>query len=428
MDALQARVTRRTFLYRSATLGAGLVSASLLTAGGARAATPLAPASPRALAADTPLSPQQVADALKAEGSTVSIKSWGFGGMDKDVFPQRFREWTEATYGVPVELVWDPTDALYNQYKQANKPIGEAFDVVDKEEDSFPERKLLDWLEKIDQPQYQSVLTNWDGVERSYIVEDGFGIIYQGFEWLGIAARKDKVDPSEIKDWPDLANPKYKGLIITYPMMKDGRARLIFVGILSSLIKNGIVTGELWSEDTWLQGLRWVKQNLEPNILKFVDNNEIRTMMQSGEAGIVLTWGSYVRELQGAEWNLRDDVVVPVYPASGMASDREVITIPKNPKRPVSARVLTNWMLGRDFLMVGWYKDPQTGEERNRWNVTQRQFLVGYAGGINPADRALIPDWAKVYYPEDPAKLSIQVEFPWFASHADWVIEEYDNL
>jgi ABC-type Fe3+ transport system substrate-binding protein len=414
------RLTRRTLLQRSLAISGGAAAVSLV---------PTAPwAQVSAAQGDTtPLTEEQVVEALKAEGATVTLKSWGFGGLNTDQFPQRFREYTEQTYGVPVELVWDADDAILDQYEQANKPIGEALDVLDKEEDFFPRLKLLEWIEPINLPQYKEILTNWDRVEPAYIVEDGLGVIYQGFEWLGMCVRKDQVDPESIKDWTDLANPEFKGKIISYPM-DEYRGQLIFTGILNSLIKQGTVKGDLFAEETWIEGLKWYKANIAPNILKFIDNDEMRTMAQSGQASVILTWGSYVRELQGADWNLREPVIVPIYPASGMATDRETITTPHSSKHPVTARVAVNWMLSRDFLMVGWYKDPETGEEKNRWDLDQRQFLVAYAGGINAEDRTLVPDWAKSYYPEDPSTMSVAVDQPWLASHIEWTWEQYQQL
>lgn len=420
METSDNRLTRRALLHRSLAVGGGAAAASL------------APTTARATAAalqgdDAPLTHEQVVEALKAEGATVTVKSWGFGGLYTDHFPKHFKEYTEQTYGVGLELVWDAHDAILDQYEQAGEPIGEALDVLDKEEDYYPRLKLLDWIEPINQPKYAEILTNWDRVEPSYIVDDGLGVIYQGFEWLGMCARNDQVDPESIKDWTDLAKPEFEGKIISYPM-NEYRGQLLFTGILNSLIKQEIVKGDLFAEETWIEGLKWYKENIAPNILKFVDNDEMRTMAQSGQAGVILTWGSYVRELQGADWNLRDPVIVPVYPASGMATDRETITTPHSSKHPVAARVAVNWMLSRDFLMVGWYKDPETGEEMNRWDLDQRQFLVAYAGGINAEDRTLVPDWAKPYYPEDPSAMGVTVDNPWLASHIEWTWEQYQQL
>jgi hypothetical protein len=108
------RLTRRTLLHRSLAIGGGVAAASLV------------PTTPwghiAAQGDDTPLTHEQVIEAIKAEGATVTVKSWGFGGLNTDQFPQRFREYTEQTYGVPVELVWDAQDAILDQYEQLTIP------------------------------------------------------------------------------------------------------------------------------------------------------------------------------------------------------------------------------------------------------------------------------------------------------------------
>ena len=136
----------------------------------------------------------EIAAALKSEG-TVTLKSWGFNGLSKTLFPDLFKQYTQDTYGVPVTLVWDDTNGALQQAEQANKlPSEIGLDVIDSEEDHMPQLQELGWIEKINDPKYDSVLTNWASVDPAYIVQDGLGVIYQGFEDLSIVVRKDKVD------------------------------------------------------------------------------------------------------------------------------------------------------------------------------------------------------------------------------------------
>ena len=71
------------------------------------------------------------------------------------------------------------------------RPISEVgLDVIDNEEDHMPQLQELGWIEKINDPKYDSVLTNWAGVDPAYIVQDGLGVIYQGFEDLSMVVRE----------------------------------------------------------------------------------------------------------------------------------------------------------------------------------------------------------------------------------------------
>jgi len=374
------------------------------------------------------LTKEQIRAAIESEGHTVFIKSWDFIGLAKDVFVAQFKRYTQSEYGIPVDVVWDPTNGALQQAEQAGKLASEVgLDVIDSEEDHDPKLNELGWIEKINQPQYENVLTNWSRVEAPYIVADGMGVIYQGFEWIAPVFRKDQVDPAAFTDWTDLAKPEYKGKIVTY-LMKDIRGQNLFYAVLNSLIKQGIVQGDLFSPAAVTEGLKWFKANIAPNILKYGDIPEFRTAMQSGEAAVAITWGGYIRDMMASDWNTRDNVLVPVYPASGSGADREEMRVAKGTKHPVTARVLINWMMSRDFLMLGWYKDTATGPDTNHWGVNQKQFLGTYNGGINAEDRTLLPDWAKPYYPTDPGKLTLVLDFGYIAKNSEAVSKEYDAL
>jgi ABC-type Fe3+ transport system substrate-binding protein len=371
---------------------------------------------------------EEIAAALTSEG-TVTIKSWGFNGLSKTVFPDAFKQYTQDTYGVPVTLVWDDTNGALQQAEQANKlPSEIGLDVIDSEEDHMPQLQELGWIEKINDPKYDSVLTNWAAVDPAYVVQDGLGIIYQGFEDLSVVARKDKVDVAAIKDWTDLADPALKGKIVMYPIAADPRGQALFYAMLTSLIKEGTVQGSVTDPASITAGLQWFKKNLEPNVLQFADIDVMRTKLQSGEIGVALTWNSYIRGILASDWNVRDNVAVPIYPASGSPGDRETLRVAKGTKHPVAARVLINWMLSQDFIMAGWTQDPATGTETNKWNLSQQDYLQAYFGGINAEQRKLAPKWAAPYYPTDPAAVTLTLDFSFAAKNNEKISNEYKAL
>jgi len=375
------------------------------------------------------MSKDDIAAALKAEGSTVTIKSWGFNGLGKTLFPYIFKQYTQATYGVPVTVTWDDTNGALQQAQQANKlPSEIGLDVIDSEEDHTPELQELGWIEKINDPKYDGVLTNWAGVDPAYVVQDGLGIIYQGFEDLCVVARKDKVDVSAIKDWTDLANPALKGKIVMYPIPNDARGQALFYAMLTSLIKAGTVQGSVTDPASITAGLQWFKKNIEPNVLQFADIDVMRTKLQSGEIGVALTWNSYIRGILSADWNVRDQVAVPIYPASGCPGDRETLRVAKGTTHPVGARVLINWMLSPDFISAGWTQDPSSGTETNSWNLSKQDYLQAYFGGLNADERKLAPKWSAPYYPPDPAAVTLNLDFSFAAKNAESISNEYKAL
>lgn len=426
-------LSRRQFLKITGAATAGAALGSKLFG---------APAVVRALGDPDFTDPAQVGKALTAEGAEVMIKSWGFSGLTESVFTPQFAEYTKKLYGVPVKLSWytGDFDKDMTNLPLANKtPVDIGIDVIDKEEDAHAKLLALEWTEPINLPKYAALLTLLKDVEAPYVLHtpdqavdgaDIHGLIYQGYEWLQAILRKDKVDVSKFKDWTDLANNDLKKKGIDYPF-NDGRGHFVFMGILNSLIKQGIVKGDLWSQDAWTAGIKWWKDNLEDKILVWGDIGNDPTMrlkLQTGEVYWGGLWGSYTRELLAIDWNKKDDVLAPFYPASGIAADREVLRVAKGAKHPVAARVLINWFVTTEFQNVGWYKEKAGAEAVNRWNVTEDKYLVAYCGGVMPANREAMPDWAKPYYPADPGKLILPINWEWYTPQVKWISDTYDQI
>src|SRR5690606_12538073 len=303
--------------------------------------------------------PAQVGEALKAEGARVVIHSWGFSGLPETTLIPKFAEYTERLYGVPVELEWQTGNFgnFLTELPLAGRHIRElGIDVLDKEEESYARIMALEWGEPVDMEQYRPLLQNVFKVEDPYIFrEEGlevnggniYGVVYQGYEWLQAILRKDKVDIANYVDWTDLARDEMVEKGINYAF-NDSRGHFVFMGILNSLIKQGIISGELWSQEAWEAGITWWGENMEDKILRYGDIGNDPTMrltLQTGEAWWAGLWGVYTRELLGTDWNQQDDVLAPFYPASGIAANRETMTPVAGADHPVAARILIDWFV-----------------------------------------------------------------------------------
>ena len=387
--------------------------------------------------------PEAIGKALTAEGAALKIHSWGFSGLGDSILPKAFADYTQKTFGVPVKLEWsqngDISDGI-TTLPLAGKTIADlGYDMIDKEEDAYAQILALDWTEPIDLPQYKGVLPLLPNVEAPYIfhepdlAQDGgdiYGIAYQGFEWLQGVLHKDKVDIANYKDWTDLSRDEMKGKGIDYAF-NDGRGHFVFMGILNSLIKQGIVTGDLWSQPAWEAGITWWKDHLEDKIQVYGDignDPAMQLRLETGQAWWGATWGSYTRGLLGTDWNKRDDVLSPFYPVSGIAADREVLRAVKGAPHPVGARVIINWFLSDEMQNIGWYKESPDAEAINHWNVTESQYVADYCGGIMPSNRTAGPDWAKPYYPSDPGSLILPVNWVWYAPQVQWISDTFDHI
>lgn len=434
-----------TFSRRDVLRVAGGVGAAAIVAGSKRSAF-AAPAVVRQTGDPDLSDPAKVGEALTKEGATLNIHTWGFSGLRETVFVDKFAEHTKNLYGVPVKLTYDQGDI--NQYIQelplAGRHIRElGLDVIDKEEETFAQILALDWGEPVDQEQYQPLLTNLADVEDAYKFQGEtdsngpglYGVVYQGYEWLQALLRKDKVDASAYKDWTDLARPEMAKKGIVYSLDNDSRGHFVFLGLLNSLVKQGIVPGnlpdDLWKIETWEAGLQWWKDNIEGQIYKYGDIGNDPTMrlaLQSGDAWWGGTWGTYTRELLAIDWNKRDDLLAPFYPVSGIVADRETLTPVAGAAHPVAARILINWFIDTEFQHVGWYKDTPTSEAVNRWNVPEDKYLLVYCGGVAQKHRDLAPDWAKPYYLQNPSDYLLTVNWGWYTPNAEAISRAYTRI
>ena len=122
-------------------------------------------------------------------------------------FIDQFKKYTQDTYGVPVTLVWDDTNGALQRLSRRTTTSDIGLDVMDDEEDHMPQFQELGWIEKSNDPKYNTVLTNWAGSKSLHTSSrTALGSSTQGFkETSGWSIRKDKVDVTKMKDWTDLA-------------------------------------------------------------------------------------------------------------------------------------------------------------------------------------------------------------------------------
>jgi len=384
--------------------------------------------------------PDQVGKALEKEGAAVQITTWGFEGLRAEVIPAKFAEYTKNKYGVAVTYTFETAGFgnMLTELPVAGKTAADVgLDVIDKEEEYYPRLKALEWIEPIDQAGYEPILENVKKVEEAYKVRDEptvngsnlYGSMYQGFEWLQAILRKDKVDINNYKDWTDLSRAEMKDRGVLYPM-NDARGHFVFMGILNSLIKQGIVKGSLWDEASWEAGFTWWKDNMEDKIHKWGDignNPDLRLLLETGEVWWGATWGVYTRAMLALPWNRRDNALWAFYPKSGILTNRETCHVAKGTKHPVGARILIDWMMSNEFVHAGWYKDEK-GVEQNRWNITEDKYLALYTGGVFDDQRKVMPEFAKPYYPENPGSLILPCDWNWYSSRGEWISKAYQRI
>jgi ABC-type Fe3+ transport system substrate-binding protein len=132
-----------------------------------------------------------------------------------------------------------------------------------------------------------------------------------------------------------------------YGIPGDTRGQQLFYAMAQSMITNGKVQGTDYTDpaaDT--AGLKWFKDNIEPNVLQFADIDVMRTKMQSARLGVALSWNSYIRGILSSDWKPVTRSPSRGIPPPGRPAIARTLRVAKGTKHPVAARVLINWMIG----------------------------------------------------------------------------------
>lgn len=383
---------------------------------------------------------EAIRKAVVDEGASVTIMSWGYGGLWEAKFKDAFKDYTLLKYGVPVDLTWvEHYIEHIDELQLAGKTLADIVDVIEAEEDSWYAESKLGWFDVIDKEEYvnMTILDVFETVPDYQKVThpDGgwMGMAAQGFEWLGIIVRQDKVDPTEISSWTDLSKSEFQGRVIAYSPA-EVRGQMIFLGTTKALVDQGLITGSYETpfqtdETTLLNAMQWYKENIYPNIHSYVGTGEMRTLMQSGDAWIASTWGVYSREIAGSDWAIEENLVAVIYPGVKIfPMDRTYLAVAKGAAHPISARILLNWMSSPEFQLAGWYKESPDKTAVNKFGITERQFLVTCTGGVNPEYKDLMPDWAAEFYPADPVDHAFTMDWDWYWTIREWIWENFQTV
>ena len=214
------------------------------------------------------------------------------------------------------------------------------------------------------------------------------------------------MDVKNYVNWTDLARPELKGKLITYPF-NDSRGHFVFAGFVNQLVKEGKAPAPLYSQPAWEAGFKWWKDNnMEGQILKWGDigNDPImRGYLQQGTSFGGCTWGVYSRELVGLDWNVKDDVLAPFYPKTGMVVDRETLLGGARLQAPGSGSHPHRLDAGHRVQHRRLVQGEAGRGAKNHWNITPDKFLVSYCGGTFKEMRDAVPDQFKQYFNPDPA-------------------------
>ena len=254
------------------------------------------------------------------DGNTVVFYNWG-DYIDPELLTQ-FEE--ETGYSVIYET-FDSNEAMMTKIEQG----GTRYDVAVPSEYMIEQMIEADLLQEID----HSLLPNLENINPRFLdlefdPNNRFSIPYF-WGTLGIIYNTNYVDESEVQQWNDLWNPKFRNNIMIY----DGAREVLGVGLQSL----GYSLNE--TDSTRLREATNKMKTLMPNILALVAD-EMKMHLGNEEAMIGVTFSG---EASMAIWE--NPELAYVLPEEGSNLWFDNIVIPHNAQNVEGAHALIDFLL-----------------------------------------------------------------------------------
>lgn len=254
------------------------------------------------------------------DGNTIVFYNWG-DYIDPELLTQ-FEE--ETGYSVIYET-FDSNEAMMTKIEQG----GTRYDVAVPSEYMIEQMIEADLLQEID----HSLLPNLENINPRFLdlefdPNNRFSIPYF-WGTLGIIYNTNYVDESEVQQWNDLWNPKFRNNIMIY----DGAREVLGVGLQSL----GYSLNE--TDSTRLREATNKMKTLMPNILALVAD-EMKMHLGNEEAMIGVTFSG---EASIAIWE--NPELAYVLPEEGSNLWFDNIVIPHNAQNVEGAHALIDFLL-----------------------------------------------------------------------------------
>ncbi|WP_066287840.1 ABC transporter substrate-binding protein [Bacillus sp. FJAT-29937] len=302
-----------------------------------------------------------------SSGNTLTIFNWG------DYIDQELVKRFEKETGIKVIYeTFDSNEAMLTKIEQG----GTSYDIAVPSEyaiDKMRQENLLIPIDHSKVPNLQYIDSRF--MDLPFDPGNEYSIPYF-WGTVGIAYNKEMLGDLEITSWDDLWDPKFKNQILII----DGAREVMGMG-LNSLGYS--------LNDTDEKHLIEAKEKLDlltPNI-KAIVGDEIRMLLENGEAGIGLVWSGVAQEIM---WENED--VEYVVPEEGSNLWFDNMVIPKTSKNPEAAHQFINFIL-----------DPEVAAQNTEY--------VGYStpnkGALEFMDEEVISD--ERFYPDEEMTAKLEV-------------------
>jgi ABC-type Fe3+ transport system substrate-binding protein len=405
---------RRHFLFGFLLILGGLVLGGLLlppvrtpawagSAAGPRWGTDVMPSVPK----------EEVAAAIRKEGSKLVVSGFASGEVRSHYHPLWFQEWVREIYGVPIQVQFVPAegDQIIEQLKAVKKGEAPAIDLMATENMFVNSAIKQDLVEPnvLDSP----LIPLAKKVPKALHMANT-ALRIQGAEGIFMVYNPKyfkKEDADQIKTWLDVAKvyPKYKGKILWWHPVGDPAG-------LAQIISITMDRGAEYKDNKEIEKtIQWIKQNVDPYILRYVRGyGDFTVLVEKEEAYQTVMWyGTSKKYILGG-------LVKPMW-VSNIMSMPGYMAMAKGSAHPTLAKLYMNFQMSH-YIQMPPYPAKAPYE---MFQIDQANWLRGNFGGVGiPGDYAkYMPDWAKAIVPpaEEVNKRLVDVDWDYvFAHKGEW--------
>lgn len=345
-----------------------------------------------------------------AKEKKVSIANWTYWGLVDSYFTPSLKKYVKDLYGVDIEVEFLGTQAAKGGWVVAVESAlaaGEAppFDLMHIEVNFFEDAVAKGLAE----PFLPSPLVPWAGYVDSWFLRYPYGIQFQQHA-LGNFTVNTKYVGDWFNGWKALADPRLKGKVSIWPSSDNG-----LWGWWA------VMAGELGYDyhnlDDMKKTLKWIADNICPNVLKYTDDEgELADLLEKELTWASAYWCCTAEGYAITKPYLKGTQKLPYF--KGQHPNLPgVFWIPKKVQHPVLAQIAADWELSAGLQMTDIKQWPLAPDDETR---SKQLWAEAFEGPLGEDYLQFVPDWVKELGPNGIYELYPTIEQATSFLKLDW--------
>ena len=345
-----------------------------------------------------------------AKEKKVSIANWTYWGLVDSYFTPSLKKYVKDLYGVDIEVEFLGTQAAKGGWVVAVESAlaaGEAppFDLMHIEVNFFEDAVAKGLAE----PFLPSPLVPWAGYVDSWFLRYPYGIQFQQHA-LGNFTVNTKYAGDWFNGWKALADPRLKGKVSIWPSSDNG-----LWGWWA------VMAGELGYDyhnlDDMKKTLKWIADNICPNVLKYTDDEgELADLLEKELTWASAYWCCTAEGYAITKPYLKGTQKLPYF--KGQHPNLPgVYWIPKKVQHPVLAQIAADWELSAGLQMTDIKQWPLAPDDETK---TKQLWAEAFEGPLGEDYLQFVPDWVKELGPNGIYELYPTIEQATSFLKLDW--------